>query len=163
MDKKKKIIKYIFLSLYIILVGVFYFFTLRSGNESTKDSSLVTDMFLAILNFFTAHKVEFDYEVVHHLTRKLVGHYGYNLLIGLVCLIMMYNFKGIGKISLLISLALGLFVALSGELLQYIPASRGPSIVDAMINFAGEVSGILISFLFILIIQKKKKKEISID
>ena len=163
MDKKKKVIQYIFLVLYIILVGVFYFFTLRNGNESAKESSIVADMFLGILKFFTFDKVEFDYEVIHHITRKLVGHYGYNLLIGIVSLIMIYNFKGIGKISLLISLILGLFVSISGELLQYLPASRGPSFGDAMINFGGEVSGILISLFIILIIENKKKKEISID
>ncbi len=162
MDKNKKIIKYITLSLYILLVAIFYFFTLRNGNESTKDSSIVTDIFLSVLKFFTFGKVEFDYESIHHITRKLVGHYGYNLLIGIVSLIMIYNFRGIGKISLLICLFLGLFVGISGELLQYIPASRGPSFVDAMINFGGEVSGILIS-LFILFIKNKKKKEISID
>ena len=162
MDKNKKIIKYITLSLYILLVAIFYFFTLRNGNESTKDSSIVTDIFLSVLKFFTFGKVEFDYESIHHITRKLVGHYGYNLLIGIVSLIMIYNFRGIGKISLLICLFLGLFVGISGESLQYIPASRGPSFVDAMINFGGEVSGILIS-LFILFIKNKKKKEISID
>ena len=162
MDKKKKVIQYIFLVLYIILVGVFYFFTLRNGNESTKDSSIVTDIFLSVLKFFTFGKVEFDYESIHHITRKLVGHYGYNLLIGIISLIMINSFRGIGKISLIICLFLGLFVGISGELLQYIPASRGPNFVDAMINFGGEVSGILICLLLI-IIKNNKKKEISID
>ena len=80
---KKKSNKIIFLTIYLILILIFYFFTLRSGDESSKDSSITANIVLAILKFFTFHKIEFDYEIIHHITRKMVGHYGYNLIIGL--------------------------------------------------------------------------------
>ena len=158
-SKNNNIIKYIFLSIYIILVGIFYFFTLKSGEQSSKESGFVTDVFLGILRFFTFNKVEFDYDTLHLITRKLVGHYGYNLIIGLFGYLTIYSFKGIGKNTLLISLIMGLFVAVSGELLQYIPANRGPNFIDMMINYGGEVSGILLVLLIIIVINKKKQRQ----
>ena len=150
--------KYLLLAIYLVLVGIFYFFTLSNGIKSAKESSFVTDVFLWILRLITFNKVEFNYDVLHQITRKLVVHYGYNLIIGVSCYFAIYGFKGIGKITLIISILCGLFVAVSGELLQYIPASRGPSFGDAMINFAGEVTGILISFLILYLVYKKKQK-----
>ena len=155
--KEKNKTRYIALGIYLILVGIFYFFTLRSGSESVKESSFVTNVVLSILKFFTFHKVEFDYEVIHLLTRKLIGHFGFNLIIGLSCYYMMYSFKGIGKITLIISGILGLVVAYSGELLQYIPANRGPSFIDALINFSGEICGIFIMFIIIYAVMKRRK------
>lgn len=155
--KKQKIIKYTLLSIYILLVIVFYIFTLSSGAKSAKESSFVTDVLLWFLRLITFRKVEFDYDVLHRITRKLVGHYGYNLLLGLMGTITIYSFKGLGKITLIICGALGLFIAVSGELLQFIPANRGPSFVDMLINFAGEVTGILLSVLIILVIERRKK------
>ena len=143
-----KKLKYVVLLIYLALVGVFFYFTLRRGEESARESSFVADIVLKVLRFVTFKRIEFDYDIIHHITRKLVGHYGYNVLIGLFGFLTIYLFKKQhGNICLVISIVLGLVIAISGELLQYIPASRGPSIVDAMINFGGEVSGILISLL----------------
>ncbi len=157
--KQKNKTRYIALAVYLILVGIFYFFTLRSGIKSEKESSLVTDVFISILRFFTFHKVEFDYEVMHHLTRKLVGHFGYNLIIGLAGYFMMYSFKGLGKITLIISIILGLFVAYSSELMQYIPASRGPSFLDGTINFSGELCGIFIMLVIIYALKRRRMRQ----
>ena len=157
---KKKATKYIFLSIYIALIFVFYFFTLRSGEESTKDSSFTTNIVLAILRFFTFKKVEFDYDLIHHITRKMVGHYGYNLIIGLFGFLTVFIFKGIGKYTLIISLVLGLVIAALGELLQYIPANRGPSLVDALINFMGEVTGTLLVYVIVLYKNNKRSQNI---
>ena len=157
---KNKATKYVFLSIYIVLIFVFFFFTLRSGEKSTKDSSITTNIVLGVLRFFTFKKVEFDYEIIHHITRKLVGHYGYNVIIGLFGFLTIFSFKGIGKYSLIISLALGLIIALSGELLQYIPANRGPSMVDALINFLGEVTGTLL--IYVIVLYKNNKKSLNI-
>lgn len=155
---KNKATKYIFLSIYITLIFVFYFFTLRDGDESLKDSSFTTNTVLWILRFFTFKRIEFDYDVIHHITRKLVGHYGYNLIIGLFGYLTIFSFKGIGKYTLIISLALGLIIALLGELLQYIPANRGPNMVDALINFMGEVTGTLLVYVILLYKNNKKSQ-----
>ena len=156
---KKKTSKYIFLSIYLILILIFYFFTLRSGEESIKDSSLTTNIVLGVLRSFTFNKVKFDYEIIHHITRKMIGHYGYNLIIGLFGFLTVYSFKGIGKYSLIISLVLGLVIAVSGELLQYIPANRGPGPIDMLINYFGEVTGILLVYDIVLFRQNKQKSQ----
>ena len=152
--------KYVALIIYIILVGVFYFFTLSDGAKSSKESRFVTDVLLWFLRLITLKKVQFDYEVLHHITRKLVGHFGYNLILGVTGYFAVYGFKGLGKIALIISLLLGLFIASTGELLQFIPANRGPSFVDIMINFSGEVVGIVTTFLIMFIIIKNRNKKI---
>ncbi|MBO4667514.1 MAG: VanZ family protein [Bacilli bacterium] len=154
---KKKSTKYIFLTIYLILILIFYFFTLRSGDESSKDSSITANIVLAILKFFAFHKIEFDYEIIHHITRKMVGHYGYNLIIGLFGFLTVYSFRGIGNYTLIISIFLGLVIAISGELLQFIPANRAPSVVDMLINFFGEATGVLLPYVIILYRSNKNK------
>ena len=148
-----KKLKYVVLLVYLALVGVFFYFTLRSGEESARESSFVTDIFLKILRFVTYKRIEFDYDIIHHITRKLVGHYGYNVLIGIFGFLTIYLFKKQhGNICLVISIVLGVIIAISGELLQYIPMNRGPSYIDALFNFLGELTGIL--FVYVLTIKK---------
>ena len=157
---KKNLIKYIILALYIILIGIFYFFTLKTGDESAKESSFVTDVIIKLLRFITFKRVSFDYDIIHHITRKLVGHYGYNVLIGIMGFLAMFLMKDKGNFALVISASLGLVVAIIGELLQFIPAGRGPSLIDALFNFLGELTGVLLIYVIIEIIQNKNKKTI---
>ena len=159
-NQKKGIIKYLVLALYIILVGIFFFFTLRSGEESAQESSIMADALYKLLRFITFKKVDFDYDIIHHITRKLVGHYGYNVFIGLTGYLAFYlliSKNDGGKIALVISSGLGLIIAGLGELLQYIPDSRGPSFVDGVFNFLGEVTGILLIYVIVAIMKNKKE------
>ena len=158
--KQTDITKWIFLGIYLILVGIYYFLTLRNSEDSTKDSSIIANILMWILKVITLQKVEFNYEIIHHITRKLVGHYGYNLILGLFGFLAIYNVKSIGNNALIINLLIGLFIAATSELLQFIPANRAPSYVDILINYMGEVTGILLVYVIVLYKSLKKTNQL---
>lgn len=143
---KKSKIKYIFLCLYVISILVFFYFTLQSGDASGEQSSIVTNTIIKLLKLLN-NNWEFEYQSTHNVVRKLVGHYGYSILLGFLGFLTVLSFRGRGKITLIITLVLGLFLSASSELLQFLPSSRGPSLIDVIINFFGEETGILIGLI----------------
>ena len=155
MDNKKSIWKYIVLATYILLVGSFFFFSLRTSEKSVKESTIATDAVEVIGEAVTFKQVEFDYDTLYYLTRKMIGHYGYNALMGLFCFLVIYMFKKRGNFALAISLIIGVVIAIAGELLQFIPEGRVPDSLDAVFNILGEVAGLL--FIYVIILLKERK------
>lgn len=155
--------KYIFLFLYIISVIIFYVLALQNGDNSASESGRVTAVIIKILTFFTGGKKEFDFDTTHNIVRKLVGHYGYSVLMGFLGYMTIYCYKGGGKITLVIALLLGLFISITSELIQFIPDNRGPGIIDMMIDFAGEETGILVALILMAFVKRSQQKLYNVD
>lgn len=132
---------------YLIAVGFFYFMALSSGNDSSSQSSFITDIIIDIILFFKKD-FNYDYDLVHNIVRKVVGHFGYSMFMGILGFISWYFLRLKISESMIINLIVGLFIASTSELMQHIPNDRGPSFGDLFINYAGYFLGvIIISFI----------------
>ena len=136
--KKNKIIYSIIVTIiYVGLLITYIYFSLSSGDESSSFSENVAEVVANTLNNMGAN-ITPD-ESLHTIIRKLIGHFGYFVLIG-ISSFMFYNMlKNINFIfRLIIHFSMGFLFALFTEFgLQAIATNRGPSIVDTMIDFGG--------------------------
>lgn len=133
---------------YLTTVFFFYYMTLQSGNDSSEQSSFVTDLFIKVISIFK-NDWKYDYDVVHNIIRKVVGHFGYSAFMGILGFLSWYFLRLKISESVLINLIVGLFIASTSELLQLIPNDRGPSFGDLFINYTGYFFGV-ITILFIV-------------
>ena len=152
MNKK---IGIIFCVCYFTAVFFFYFMTLQSGNDSSEQSSFVTDIFINIILRFN-NDWKFDYNTVHNIIRKLVGHFGYSAFMGILGFLSWYFLRLKISESVLINLIVGLFIASTSELLQLIPKDRGPSFGDLFINYTGYFFGVIIILFIVKLVLKNK-------
>ena len=156
--KKSKIIYSIIVTIiYVGLLITYIYFSLSSGDDSSNLSGSLADVIANTLNKMGAD-ITPD-ENFHMLVRKLIGHFGYFVLIGISSFLfynMLKNFKFIFR--LIIHFSMGFLFALFTEFgLQAIASNRGPSIIDTMIDFGGFSVSIIAILIYLLVIYKKKK------
>lgn len=156
MENKKKI-NYYCLILYIFSILIAYFSSLQSGSASSSESSWITNLFLKVIESFNFLKIEIDYPTLHGIVRKLFGHFGWFFVMGILGFFTFLFLWDVKPKGLLISLAIGIFVAITAELLQFLAEDRSPMVGDMVINFSGYVTGSLLS----LILYKQKKKQVN--
>ena len=110
--------------------------------------------------FFSSSITKFRYVI-----RKLVGHFGAFVFLGLFASITYFCFIQRSKLlALLITIGAGIIVAAGSELLQFIPSGRCPAFKDVLIDMAGYmVSTITLSLILYLpyFIKKIANKKIS--
>ncbi|MFA6830283.1 MAG: VanZ family protein [Bacilli bacterium] len=154
---KKTVYQIILIILYLFLIGFFCYSCLQDGNESGEESQLVAQIILRPIELITGSKIEITDEI-NHLIRKLVGHYGYFVVLGTVSSLLYYSFdRPRLSIRILINFVSGLLFALFSEfVLQSLTPGRGPSIQDAGIDYAGFVTLSLVITIIYLVKQKKK-------
>lgn len=152
--KKHQKIGIIFTILYFISVFFFFFLSLQSGSTSSNQSSFVTEAIIKIILIFNKNW-QYDYDIVHNIVRKLIGHFGYSSMMGILGFLSWYFLRLKMTESLLINLIIGLFIASVSEILQMIPNDRGPSFGDLLINYMGYLSGLLIIFIIIILFNKR--------
>ena len=103
------------------------------------------------------------YDHIHSLIRKLVGHYGCFLVTAifgiLTCFLFFFDDKKGKYWSTAIFLLVGLILAILSEVLQIFTSDRGPAASDVMIDFAGYLTGYILSYIIYLIIRKKKRNK----
>lgn len=160
-QKKNIILGFCFCLLYILAVSYFLYMNLSNSDKSQEQSSVVTDTVIDVITTFD-EDWNYQYDNVHSVVRKLFGHYGYSLMMGVLGFLTLYFFKIRLKNIFIINLILGLFISSIAELFQMIPEGRGPSYVDVLINYSGYISGLLLIFLIIKIsiyIVNKKRVE----
>ena len=81
--KKHQKIGIIFTILYFISVFFFFFLSLQSGSTSSNQSSFVTEAIIKIILIFNKNW-QYDYDIVHNIVRKLIGHFGYSSMMGIL-------------------------------------------------------------------------------
>ena len=151
-NKKKKNVLY--LILYILSILVVYFSSLQSGHVSADESSWITNFFFQFITSLDCLKIDIDYDVLHSIVRKVLGHYGWFFVIGVFGALTFISFMNHKK-RVWITLVIGAFVAITAELMQFFAVNRGPMASDMLINFSGYFTSTLLCFT-ILKIQNNK-------
>ena len=157
MKKSKIIYAIIVTTIYLGLLITYIYFSLSNGDDSSNFSDNISKFIANTLNNMGAN-ITPD-ENFHVIIRKLIGHFGYFVLIGISSFMfynMLKNIKFIFRI--IIHFSMGFLFALFTEFgLQAIATNRGPSIVDTMIDFGGFSVSIIAILIYFLIDHKKKK------
>lgn len=98
---------------------------------------------------------------VTNTLRKTVGHAGIFMIAQIFTYLTFYMFFFRKKwwFVPVLSLGEGLFISGLSELIQSFVPSRGASIIDVLINFAGVVVGALLTWLVIFLVKKIKEKK----
>lgn len=152
-----KITKYISLGLFIICIAYSWYASLQSGGESSGFSSEITRVFIDIISkVFKNANDHFD--AIHSVIRKLFGHFGFFVIMSIFGFYSFNINKARLNKNLLITLSLGIVIAVISELLQLLPEGRGCSIIDVGIDYSGYILGTAICFLITKKIIKKKEK-----
>ncbi|MDD3348259.1 MAG: VanZ family protein [Bacilli bacterium] len=147
-NKKKKNVLY--LILYILSILVVYVSSLQSGDVSANESSWMTNFFFQLITSLDFLKIDIDYDVLHNLVRKVFGHYGWFFVIGVFGAATFISFMQPKK-RIWVSLAIGAFVAITAELMQFFAINRGPMASDMLINFSGYFTSTLLCFAILSI------------
>ena len=150
-----KIAKYIFLLLYLFSFGYHCFSSLQSGEESSNLSMKVTEVVVEVEEKVFHIEVT-DIDRVHNNVRKIIGHFAYFGLIAVFGYLCIYFFTLKTTKTLLITLAIGLVMALISEVLQNFADGRGPSVKDILIDYSGYTLSSLIMFLIIFLVIRKR-------
>ena len=157
MKKSKIIYAIIVTTIYLGLLITYIYFSLSSGNDSSNFSENISKFIANTLNNMGAN-ITPD-ENFHVIIRKLIGHFGYFVLIGISSFMfynMLKNIKFIFRI--IIHFSMGFLFAFFTEFgLQKIATNRGPSIVDTMIDFDGFSLSVIVILIYFLINHKKKE------
>ena len=155
-----KIIKFLFLLLYFAAFSYHCIASLQSAKQSSEVSKGVTEVIVEIKEEVFKQEVK-DVEKLHYDVRKIIGHFAFFGLIGLFGFVAYYLFTESIKYSLVFTLLSGIVMSLTSELLQNFANERGPSIVDALIDYSGYLLASLVVFLIFFLIIKKKSMKIA--
>ena len=175
-----RIIKYTFLTIYILIIIVLIVESLKSGEESAKISNDVTDVIVdiventntdipdIIVDKFIEEEINND-EIeslrtsnnFKYFIRKLFGHFGAYFILGFITFITFNIFWSNKTKTLIWSLIFGVVFSIITELLQFIPIGRYPSVKDVVINFTGYINGTLIILVIYIVYTKIKERKIS--
>ena len=164
---KNKILSIVFMVIYLTLLFFFVRMGLENSEQSTETSSQVVEVVTEVVEKVTPDDYVVDKDKVSFLTRKIIGHFGYNVIMGVFLLLAIYAFfydkcdkaqyKKYSFKLFLIVITFSLVIAIISELIQLIPAGRSCEIKDMAIDYSGAVLGSLLSMLGFLIFCKKTK------
>jgi len=148
-------VRKVWLALSIALSVFVLSFSLQSGEASGELSGSLTASIHAFLtDWFPAWNLELD--TLHWLVRK-AAHLGSYFVLGVAW----SHTLGLYRIALQWIVALGVSLAIFGELLQLLAQDRGPSLFDALVfNAIGYLIGVLL-FRFLRSRTVAKKQNVS--
>ena len=166
---KYKIVSIILFLIYIGLFIGFVSMALEDSAKSTDTSSVVAEVVVEVVEAVTPSDYVVNEEKVHLFTRKLIGHFGYNMVMGAILMLAIYflfkkDKEEDFKIKYLFNFAIisfitSIVIAVLSELLQLIPSGRSCSFTDMAIDYGGAVLGIIVSLVILLIIWKVKNNK----
>ena len=132
-----------------------------NASQSTEASKGIVDAFKDFVNLFSPNAInETNYSDFSNFIRKAVGHFGLFMVSGFLTTIatfmVIFPYKQ-DKYSLMIiiSLAFGLAVAITTEIIQLNVPGRSGEIRDVFIDFAGYLVGFLLVFLIVYLMIRK--------
>ena len=152
MGIKKRIINILFFMLYCGLILVFLLASGQDGNKSGHTSEIVVNI---ISNIFSIEKTD----NLRLLVRKLVGHFGFNVILGIVSIIFYLTLDLIKnlKIKYIMHYLIGFLEAFISEfLVERNTSGRSASFIDVLIDFSGFI---LISTIILIIFNIKNNKK----
>ena len=158
-----------FVLIYIFLFVWFVFMALEDSEKSTKTSGVVTEVVVEVVEAVTPESYVVNEEKVSIITRKVIGHFGYNVLMGLILMLAIYflfrkeDFASVKKKYLINHVLIAIFgsivIAILSEVLQLIPAGRSCEFKDMLIDFSGGIFGVIISYLILLLVINVKNNK----
>lgn len=143
----KKTIKYILLFIYLLIVGLIFYSSLENSTQSSKTSNKVTDIVINTVETITNNSVVLDHDETSHFVRKVIGHFGSFFLLGGIGVLMFYLFLGIKKKAFIVSIVVGLLIAITAECLQLLSEGRACQVSDVFIDYGGYILSSLIIFI----------------
>lgn len=172
MSKKYKIIRLICLILFIICCVILLIEAWTPGAQSASKSNFVSDAIANTVNnisqAITKKPKITNLDEFRAFVRKLVGHYGAFLIMGIFAALtgMLYYVKKEWKIywiKVIIIIGYGFIFACITELIQLITPGRAGMMKDVLIDFLGYMTSVLIVLIifFIFNYKKGKKEELS--
>ena len=154
-----KTCKIVFSIIYIILIVFCFFNSLQSANASSEMSGGITNYIVIFIEKILSND-NLDYNIIHIVVRKVIGHYLYHVLVGTVGIIVYLLFLNNHKKSFIVAITVSLMLSIISELLQLFAEGRSFSVFDILINYSGFITGI-ICFEIGYKIKKQKKQNVS--
>lgn len=157
-----KYLRYLFLVCYIFITLVIFTKALENSEKSQASSDQVTDIVVDTINGVTpgdnSITDNFDIEEIKVFIRKVIGHFGLFLVLGVFSTLTYFYFSNKKYISLIIILIVGILTAACSELLQLFADGRNPSFIDIIVDYLGYFIPVIIFYIPYYI---KKKKVVS--
>ena len=160
-----KIRKILFISFAIIAIAINALIIVLSatgGDKSSSQSLSLTKMIVDIINTIAPNSpITQDQDRLHHVVRKLFGHFllfgGSGLFTTLTLIFSGDVFTNRKTETVLFSLSIGLTVATISELIQIITPGRAGMVTDILIDFSGYFLFTIIIYFVLFLINKSKK------
>ncbi len=153
MSKRFKIARIILTVLTIAAVVAIFYNSSLSADESTEQSSPLTDMINAFL-----HSVHIPITLSEKFIRKL-AHFTEYTVLGALLGTTVYLYLPQRKKLLLTVLPIGAVIPVIDELIQLSSPGRSCQVSDMLIDFCGVVFALLIVVLIISLKEKRKSKK----
>ncbi len=153
---KRYLVRIISLVLYIALIIFFTIKCFENGDTSTSTSRSVAKIIKNILNTIFRTNIEMT-DGYLKIIRKLIGHFLYFLVLGVVSLIFYLTFEKRRNLNIIIHYTIGLLFALASEFIfEANTSGRNASFNDVIIDYMGFIS--LSSIMLIIYIFHSKKE-----
>ena len=158
-----KYLKYIYLVCYIFITIIIFAKAVEDGESSSASSNQVTDIVVDTIDTVTPGEEsitdKYDIEDIRYFIRKVIGHFGIFLVLGVFSCLTYYLFLKRKLLSFIIIILAGFLTAGVSEILQAIPEGRGPSFNDVLIDYVGYLIAVVVfSLIFYLPYYIKRKK-----
>lgn len=144
-------IKYVYLSLLILITTTIFVFSSFSGSRSSAQSGFIANTLIKMLGWVNVTLQEQQAILFASIIRKLLGHFLLFLIEGVFMFLTLVSFKDFKNkwYGVLFSFLIVVLVAFLSEGIQFFADSRGPALKDVLINSAGALLGIAITFLIV--------------
>ena len=162
-----KIRKILFITFAIIALAINVLIIVLSatgGDKSSSQSLSFTKMIVDIINTIAPNSpITQDQDRLHHVVRKLFGHFllfgGSGLFTTLTLIFSGNVFKNRKIETLLLSTSIGLTVAAISELIQLFTPGRAGMFTDILIDFSGYLLFTILIYFVLFLIKKFKTNE----
>lgn len=159
MNNKKHIKTLIFGTLYVLLILFFSYKCLETGTKSSESSNFVGTIIKNILNTLFNTHIEMT-DSYTRLIRKLIGHFGFFLVLGSISIIFYLCLHRSLSFTLIYHYGIGLLFAFVSEFyFEALTDGRSASIKDVLIDYSGFISLSTIILLAYFFIKRRKKNE----
>ena len=165
MDKKIIVWKWIFFGLMLLVNGFIIYQSCLPAVSSQSWSDAVVDMIKTITN----GSIDSSTPITPSLSwgkfiRKMIGHFSLFGLDGVVTYLYFYfldKHKSFNNryIHIIISIAIGVLLAVVTESLQLIIPGRYGDIIDILIDVGGYLLGVAVSFFIVFLVNKHRYKK----
>lgn len=147
----RKTLRILFAILSILVMGLIFYFSSQNGAESSETSGTVTRLVLSIFvkgfRFMTSSDQQYLIGKYGHLIRKL-AHFSEFAALGFSCFGFLVTFESVVKRKgVVLSVLWGILYACSDEFHQMFIASRGPGIIDVLIDTSGVLFGTMLMLI----------------